>query len=462
MEKAGIYVRISSDVVGEGLGVARQETACRELVDRNGWGVSDVYVDNDVSAFSGKTRPAYLRMLEDIESGRIDGVIAWHGDRLHRSPRELESFIDLIEATGCQVQTVQSGQIDLSTPTGRLNARVVGAFARYESEHKSKRIRAKLEQNALAGKHHGGSRPYGWEDDRVTLRPDEAAFVRTATDLVIAGNSVKAVVRAVSAAGAVNSLGRPWRDITVRDMLLRPRNAGLRQHKGVIVGQGQWEPILDRDVWEKVRVILTDPTRRSTPGASGRKHLLSAGIARCAVCDGPLGVAPGKSYKGKSRKIYRCTAASHVSRDVIYLDAFVRDVVCARLAKPDAVGLLQTREERPRVTKAKAELEALRSRLDVAAADYADGAITAQQMRTVTARLRPKIAAAEKMIPVQVPEVQALEKLIGAADIVGVWDGLDVSVRRQVVDALMSVVVHRAPPGRGGFNPDCVEIRWKS
>lgn len=461
MERAGIYVRISSDVVGEGLGVARQEGACRELAARLSWPVADVYVDNDISAFSGKVRPSYVRLLGDIETGRIDGVLAWHGDRLHRSPRELESFIDLIEATGCHVQTVQSGQIDLSTPTGRLNARVVGAFARYESEHKSKRIRAKLEQNALAGKHHGGMRPYGWEDDRVTVRPEEAAAVRVAADLVLAGNSIKAVVRALTAAGATNTKGTPWRDTTVLAMLLRPRNAGLRQHNGAIVGSGLWEPILDRDTFERVRVILTDPSRRSTPGNSARKHLLSAGLARCGVCEGSLCVAPGKSYKGKSRYIYRCKVASHVSRDLLYLDEFVKGVACARLAKPDAADLLRQQDELPSVTKARAEVEALQSRLDVAAADYADGTITAKQLRTITARLRPKIAAARRLVPEPVPQVQALESLIGAVDVAAVWDGLDVSVRRQVVDALMTVVVHKAPPGRGGFNPACVEVRWK-
>lgn len=238
MERVGVYVRISSDEEGEGLGVARQEQACRELADRNGWIVVDVYLDNDTSAFSGKVREHYLRLLDDVASGRIDGVLAWHGDRLHRSPKELESFIDLIESTGCGVSTVQSGPVDLSTPTGRMSARVVGAVARFESEHKSARIKAKLEQNAESGKHHGGIRPYGWENDRITLRPEEAEIVRMATDLALAGNSMRAITREISAAGASNSGGTPWRGVTVRSMLLRPRNAGLRLHHGAVIGKG--------------------------------------------------------------------------------------------------------------------------------------------------------------------------------------------------------------------------------
>ncbi len=249
MERAGVYVRISSDVLGEGLGVARQETDCRRLAEQRGWPVLEVYVDNDVSAFSGKPRPAYRRMLNDIGSGRIDLVVAWHGDRLHRSPLELETFIGLIESTGCQVATVQSGELDLTTPSGRLNARVVGSFARYESEHKSKRVRRKLEENAIAGKHHGGSRPYGWQNNRVTLDLAEAANVRKAIDLLLAGNSMRATVAALNAAGAQNTRGQAWTPRTLRPVVLRARNAGLRQHQGVTVAQGRWEPIVDVDTY---------------------------------------------------------------------------------------------------------------------------------------------------------------------------------------------------------------------
>ena len=45
--------------------------------DRRGWEVAEVYVDNDVSAYSGKPRPAWQRLIADIEAGRIDAVVGW-------------------------------------------------------------------------------------------------------------------------------------------------------------------------------------------------------------------------------------------------------------------------------------------------------------------------------------------------------------------------------------------------
>ena len=74
---AGIYVRISRDRAGAGLGVERQEQDCRALADQLGWAVVDFYSDNDISAYSGKRRPDYERMLADISAGRINAVIAW-------------------------------------------------------------------------------------------------------------------------------------------------------------------------------------------------------------------------------------------------------------------------------------------------------------------------------------------------------------------------------------------------
>ncbi len=67
--RAAIYVRISSDRAGAGMGVARQEEDCRALCERLGWQVASVYRDNDVSAFSGQTRPAWQQLNSDIAAG---------------------------------------------------------------------------------------------------------------------------------------------------------------------------------------------------------------------------------------------------------------------------------------------------------------------------------------------------------------------------------------------------------
>ncbi|HZE00239.1 MAG TPA: recombinase family protein, partial [Pseudonocardiaceae bacterium] len=75
MRQAGIYCRISDDREGAGLGVARQEADCRERAASLGWSVVGLYVDNDLSAYSGKVRPEYRRLLEDLRAGTVDAVV---------------------------------------------------------------------------------------------------------------------------------------------------------------------------------------------------------------------------------------------------------------------------------------------------------------------------------------------------------------------------------------------------
>jgi site-specific DNA recombinase len=140
------------DREGAGLGVARQEEEdCRALAQRLEWTVAQVYVDNDTSAYSGKPRPAWERLLADVRAGAVTAVIVWHVDRLTRSPRELEDVIDLADRHGLALATV-TGDVDLATPTGRMVARMLGAAARHESEHKAVRQRRQARQAAEAGR----------------------------------------------------------------------------------------------------------------------------------------------------------------------------------------------------------------------------------------------------------------------------------------------------------------------
>ena len=97
---AAVYARISSDQEGTAAGVKRQLADCHELAGREGWTVAEEYVDNDISAYSGKRRPAYQRMLEDLADGVRDAVIVYHQDRLTRRPIELEQFLDVIMKAG--------------------------------------------------------------------------------------------------------------------------------------------------------------------------------------------------------------------------------------------------------------------------------------------------------------------------------------------------------------------------
>src|SRR5664280_3696431 len=122
---AAIYARISSDPEGDMLGVTRQVTDCRALAERRGWRVVGTYIDDDVSAYKGKPRPQYRRMLDDMRAGAVDAVVVWDLDRLHRRPKELEEFFELCEAAGITSLASVSGDVDLATHDGQFTARIL-------------------------------------------------------------------------------------------------------------------------------------------------------------------------------------------------------------------------------------------------------------------------------------------------------------------------------------------------
>jgi site-specific DNA recombinase len=455
--RAAVYCRISDDRRGLGLGVERQQEDCHALAVRQGWTVAATYIDNDVSAYSGKRRPGYAELMTSVAAGDVDVVIAWHPDRLHRSPKELEHFIDVVDGAGTRVVTVQAGAWDLATSSGKLNARMLGNVARYESEHKSERVRRALEQNAATGRSHG-RRAYGWQrvyaadgTSQDILDDAEATVVRRIADGILAGESIRSITTALNTEGVPSPTGKPWAKGMVRAVVLRERNAGLRTHRGEVVGQGTWEPILDVGRWEQMRSVLQDPQRR-TSTATAAAHLLS-GIARCGVCNATMRMAVNRGVPS-----YRCSERSCVIRRKTDVDELVVQVVTGRLAMADTADVLRP-DRAPEHAAARAQVQELRDRLDLAADQYADGLIDARQLERITARLRPQLAAAEVRARV-VDDSPLLDGLIGHPDIRDRWEALPLSRRRAIVDLLVKVTVDRTQQGARVFDPSAVRIEW--
>ncbi|MFF4879133.1 recombinase family protein [Micromonospora sp. NPDC000668] len=465
MTRAAIYVRISRDREGGGLGVARQEQDCRELAGRHGLTVAQVYSDNDLSAYSGKPRPAYRRMLDDIAAARIDAVLAWHTDRLHRSPTELEEYISACEPRGVPTFTVKAGPLDLSTPSGRMVARQLGAVARYEVEHQVERQQRAKQQAAADGRWGGGRRPYGYEPDGVTLRPDEARAVAEATDAILSGGSLRGHAAAMNARGLVTSTGRAWTATELRKVLLRARNAGLREHRGEVVGPAAWPPLVDEDRWRALVSVLTHPGRR-TQWSSARRWMLS-GLALCGVCGAPVR-ATLVATKTRSVPSYTCKVSKCVTRNASEVDAYVAAVVVERLSRPDVVDLLVA-SGRPDAGALQLDASGLRERLDGLAAAYADGAIDVRQLREGSERLRARLVEVEEQMAAA-GRGDALAGLVGVADPAAAWSALDLHRRRAAIDTLLVPTINRQKkgrprgwtPGSTYFDPSTIVIAWKS
>lgn len=450
MKRAVVYVRISDDRVGAGLGVARQEADCRKLCSEKGWRVADVLVDNDRSAYSGKKRPGYEKLIQGLQERSWDVVVAWHPDRLHRSPKELEAFIDILDAARVPCATVTAGLYDLSTPSGRMGARIAGAVAKHESEHKAERQRRKHQELAEAGANAGGGPVFGFLADRVTHDPTAVALIREAAQAVVDGESLRSIVARWNAAGVRTALGNDWSSFTLRRMLLSPRVAGYRKHGGKF-HKAVWEPILEDFTWRRVRAILTDPKRK--PKTAPRSYLLTGGLAKCGRegCGANLIARPRQD---KSRA-YVCASPPNFSgcgKIRILAEPFEEFVSEAALARilagriPDAV---------------PTDLAALLGEIDRAEASlaeladdyYAHRAITKEQFQSASSVLSTKLDKLRE----QVSDMDSSEPVNPAE--LDRWD--DPVARRGMIARMVEAVwVDPAVRGRNYFDHHRIRIDW--
>jgi DNA invertase Pin-like site-specific DNA recombinase len=460
--RAGIYARISSDREGDNLAVSRQLADCEALAAGREWTVVERYVDSDVSAYSGKRRPQYQRMLEEIDAGVVEALVVYHADRLHRHPRELEDFIDLCQRTKTKLATV-SGDLDLATHEGQLLARITGAVARKESDDKSRRIVRKHEELAAAGKvSGGGSRPYGYEADKRTIRPHEAEVIRDCATRVLAGDSLRSICKDLNARGVLSVTGRQWSTQTLRRSLMSARISGQREHKGEVVAKAEWPAIITPRQTQQLRAKLGDPDRRTNRTA--RRYLL-ARLLRCSHCRTPLYARPradgSRRYVCASGPGFGGCGKTTVVADSV--EAFVVEAVLHRLESPKLTEAMAKPSPDAEGEEWQAEIERTQAQLDELAEMWAAGEITRGEWLKARPPIEKRQTTAKKRLAALNRTTALLPFLADAARVREQWQAMTLTRQQQIVAALLEhVVVGPAVRGRNRFDHSRLTAIWRA
>jgi DNA invertase Pin-like site-specific DNA recombinase len=459
-ERAAIYARISDDPQGKAAGVKRQLADCRALAERRGFVVVGEFIDNDISAFNGKHRPEYERLRTAISAGAVDVIVCWDADRLYRRPKDLEGLLDLLDATPLQIATVTSGELAIATPAGRMIARQLVAVAGYESEHKAQRVARAMEQRAKDGKPFmGGIRPYGYDDDRVTIRKSEAKLIREAADRVLAGETGYSVARDFERRGVVSPAGLPWQAAGLRRMLVAPRLAGLRVHRGEVVATGAWKPIISPETHARLVIALERP---AAPQKGGRRYLLS-GILRCGKC--------GKGLAGRKRVDspfvrYECYSGQPgrggCGRLVVALaqtDALVVGSVLDTLAASSGLPSALRAVEDGLASETLDEIATLTARRNEMARERALGTIDAGEWRAARDAIDERLSILHASATLDT-RTAALAKVQGLdrAQLEAAWAGLDLATKRAIITAVVGDEIVVSPSRTNRFDPDRIGI----
>ncbi len=464
-----LYLRISEDRTGEALGVERQEEALRELCDERAWQVSEVISDNDRSATRG-WRPGFARLLDLIEARAMDLVLVWVVDRLVRQPVELETLIDACGRHGVRIITV-GGELDLSTDSGRLVARILTSVARAEIERKSARQAAAFLQAAKAGKPSGGPRAFGYTADGRDLVPDEAEVLKEVYALFNADATLGEVCRLLNARGVLTPRGNAWTTGSLREVLLNPRNCALRGVKWLevdaegrpvldergrqrrqrfhsIIGPATWPAAVDESVWRTASERLRDENRRKHYKGNRRKYLLSS-VAVCAIegCGQPL-----RNKTNNRARALHCPELRHVCRKAEPVERFVEDVILERLRRPDAIDLVQARPQGVDLAALRDEATAMRERLREMARAEALGRRTRDEVEAAREAVLERLDEIDRMVT-EAGRVDVVAAFVGTGrDPAEVWNDprTTLAMKQAVIRAL---AVIRVGSGRNGRPP---------
>ncbi|MGW5415468.1 recombinase family protein [Actinomadura geliboluensis] len=478
-------VRISDADDGDVNGVARQVAKTCAYAARQGYRLGLILVENDTSAFKRRkitlpngdrqlrtVRPQFRKALRELDRGRWPNFVAVHLDRAVRDPRDLEDLIDVVEQSRPRIvcDSVE-GSLRLACDADITMARVLCAIANQSSRDTSRRVSDARREQAQEGRAGGGVRRYGFEPDGVTVRESEAAWIREAADQVLGNVAVGEVTRDLTARGWRRRDGKRWTARGVRDLLLRPRNAGLSVHrKGVrarqyytrddVVGTLPGTPIIEPDRYWSLVTKLTDPDRRTNTAGTAPKWF-GSGLYRCP-CGQTMRVQ-NKRYTRTDRRtgqrttvqreIYRCTQtdAGHAAVARAELDALAVATLLELIKSADPADIIGRRTTAEDVAALRAEVQRHRERLEEIAADYDDDRITREQMLTLTAKRRPKLQQAQERLAAVADEEDPAARLVGADDIAAAWQALTLGEQRQIFARLLTVEVH--PIGRGKRTP---------
>ncbi len=267
-------------------------------------------------------RPAFQRLLADIEAGQLDCVVVYKVDRFSRSLMDFAKVMSRLEEQGVTFVSVTQ-QFNTTTSMGRLTLNILLSFGQFEREIISERTRDKIAAARRKGKWHGGMSVLGYDVDSKTrylvVNEPEAAHVSEIFELYLKERTLLSVVHELSRRGWRNKAwithkgrqrgGRLFNKNSLFRLLTNVTYVGKIRYKEEIL-PGQHAALVNADVYNQVQELLRRNGRSSGNELRNISGALLKGLVRCKSCD----CAMIHSHTLKGRRRYRYYVCSHAQK----------------------------------------------------------------------------------------------------------------------------------------------------
>src|SRR6202049_4687724 len=281
VRRCAIYTRKSSE---EGLeqdfnSLHAQREACEAFIKSQageGWRLIKTAYDDGGLSGGTMERPALQHLLANIRQGLVDVVVVYKVDRLTRSLADFARMVELFDNQSVSFVAVTQ-QFNTTTSMGRLTLNVLLSFAQFEREVIGESIRDKVAGSKRKGIWMGGTLPMGYEvrKRKLVANQDEARTLREIFERYLELGSVRELKNDLDQRGIVSAVklsrkgkqrgGKPFSRGALYCLLANRIYRGEIRHKQQS-HPGLHEPIISRELWERVQAKLCGHAVRDGEG----------------------------------------------------------------------------------------------------------------------------------------------------------------------------------------------------
>lgn len=304
-----IYCRVSTEEQSEnGYSIDEQERLLEEWCKKMGYVIYKCYSDRGISGKNIKDRPALKELLSDAKAGKFDMVISWKINRLSRKLEDVLKIVNLLEKNNITFKSY-SEPFETDTPAGRMQFQMMALIGEFERGTIAQNVKMGMIAKAKSGNWCGG-RVLGYDlvpnnspeeekkgKNKLEINEKEAEIVRFIFNEYSKGKGYKAITNKMNKLGYKTKKGNNFSVGSIRDILTNPvyigeirynvrQNWSEKRRRNInpnpIRVKGKHEAIIDRELWDKVQLILESKKGKPSRIYDGEYPL--RGILRCPKC----------------------------------------------------------------------------------------------------------------------------------------------------------------------------------